>query len=166
MRVVRSVRKRGVYMSWPRKNPGRFSGQQTSSPAGEETGRVVELDPAARAPAPAPVPVRPSAPPAPNGHADADWTRTIDLVGRFADQLKASETRVAELEQAYRDLAERAERELALMAQRLEHAELCAKDAGERRREAEDWLRRIHDAIHKRFGAEMMVSIAREATRR
>ena len=95
----------------------------------------------------------------------ADWTETLQLVNRFADQLRAAEDRVAELERACEELNERAQREIADLAERLENAELHARDAGERRREAEEWLRRIHDTIHKRFGAEMMVSIARDANR-
>jgi hypothetical protein len=146
-------------MRWARQNPDRKSGQQA----------LLRPDGAPEAPTPAPAP--PSPPPRmrlvePKPAPDADWSKTVHLVDRFAAQLKATEARVSELEHAYRELSERAERELALMAHRLEHSELCAKDAGERRREAEEWLRRIHDAIHKRFGADMMVSIARDATRR
>jgi hypothetical protein len=96
----------------------------------------------------------------------ADWSETLRLVDRFADQLRAAEDRVTELERACEELNERAQREIADMTERLENAELHARDAGERRREAEEWLRRIHDTIHKRFGPEMMVAIARDATRR
>lgn len=147
-------------MSWPRQSADTSKGQQPPARAVEAPPRVVELDAGAR-PGPA-LRLRPAGDAAP----EADWSETVRMVHAFADQLRAAERRVAELEEAYRELSERAERELAVMTERLEHADACARDAGERRREAEEWLRRIHDAVHKRFGADMMVSIARDATRR
>ena len=151
-------------MSWPRHNRDRETAPEEAPRRrpSDDAARIAELEAVLRAGAPRrsePAPRATAPTPAP----DADWSDTLRLVHRFGDQLRTAEGRVVELEQAYRELSERAERELALMAQRLEHAELCARDAGERRREAEEWLRRIHDAVHQRFGADMMVSIAREA---
>lgn len=136
-------------------------GQDAPLRAGAEEARIVELEAAVRAGL--------SSRPRRHPMSDvpyADWSETLQLVNRFADQLRAAEERVAELERACEELNERAQREIADMTERLENAELHARDVGERRREAEEWLRRIHDTIHKRFGAEMMVSIARDANRR
>src|SRR5919112_530141 len=122
-----------------------------------------------QSPLQSPEPSGQSAPPRGHAMSDvpyADWTETLQLVNRFADQLRAAEERIAELERACEELSERAQREIADMTERLENAEIHVRDAGERRRDAEEWLRRIHDTIHKRFGAEMMVSIARDANRR
>ena len=110
------------------------SGQSAPLRARVEEARIVELEAAVRAGL--------SSRPRRNPMSDvpyADWTETLRLVNRFADQLRTAEERVAELH---------------------------ARDAGERRRDAEEWLRRIHDTIHKRFGAEMMVTIARDANNR
>src|SRR4051812_25338501 len=128
-------------MSWPRQNPDPPSGQQARARPGAEPARVIPLEGGRPAAAPRVRLVEPE--PA----AEPDWSATLAVVNRAADQLEAAEARVAELERAYEELAKRASRELALMSHGLEHSELCAKDAGERRREAEEWLRRIHDAI-------------------
>jgi chromosome segregation ATPase len=137
------------------------SGQSAPLRARVEEARIVELEAAVRAGL--------SSRPRRNPKSDvpyADWTETLRLVNRFADQLRTAEERVAELERACDELNERAQREIAEMTERLDNAELHARDAGERRRDAEEWLRRIHDTIHKRFGAEMMVTIARDANNR
>jgi hypothetical protein len=137
------------------------SGQSAPPRAKVEEGRIVELEAAVRAG----LSSRPRRSPM-SDVPYADWSETLRLVDRFADQLRAAEERVAELERACEELNERAQREISDMTERLENAELHARDAGERRREAEEWLRRIHDTIHKRFGPEMMVAIARDANRR
>jgi chromosome segregation ATPase len=137
------------------------SGQSAPLRARVEEARIVELEAAVRAGL--------SSRPRRNPMSDvpyADWTETLRLVNRFADQLRTAEERVAELERACDELNERAQREIAEMTERLDNAELHARDAGERRRDAEEWLRRIHDTIHERFGAEMMVTIARDANNR
>lgn len=106
-----------------------------------ETARVVELDPGhrndaaldrARAEQPA---------------ADQDWGETLHMVHRASELLKAAEERVRELEAGNRELAERAAMQAEALQSRVLQAQVRAEEADQRRKEAEEWLRRIHNAI-------------------
>ena len=105
-----------------------------------DTNRVVELDPANRADAfnrarPEDAPV------------DQDWGETLHMVHRASELLRAAEERVRELEDSNRELTERAAMQAEVLQSRVLQAQVRAEEAEQRRRDAEEWLRRIHNAI-------------------
>ena len=115
-------------------------GEQGFAPGGD-SGRVVELDPTSRndlanergrrqEPA-----------------ADQDWGETLHMVHRASELLRAAEARVRELEDSNRELADRAAMQAEVLQSRVLQAQVRAEEAEQRRREAEEWLRRIHNAI-------------------
>ena len=108
---------------------------------GPSSARVVELDPASRNE----VAVERARPQdlAP----DQDWGETLHMVHRASELLRAAEQRVRELEDSNRELAERAAMQAEVLQGRVLQAQVRAEEAEQRRREAEDWLRRIHTAI-------------------
>ena len=110
-------------------------------------GRVVEIDAAIRAAlSAAREPRRGEAP-------EQDWRGTLDLVHRASDLLRAAEERVRDLEDGNREIAERATRETEMLEARIAQAQARADAAEQRRRDAEEWLRRIHGAIAEHFRA-------------
>jgi hypothetical protein len=82
------------------------------------------------------------------------WSGTLDLVLRASEKLVASEERVRGLEAEVRELTEMAALEIQQL--RAEIADLQRKlhDAEAGRRHAEDWLRRLNDAVRERFTLE------------
>ena len=115
--------------------------EQGFARGGSETSRVVELDPASRNDAALDRARRQE--PA----ADHDWGETLHMVHRASELLKAAEERVRELENSNRELAERAAMQAEVLQGRVLQAQVRADEADQRRREAEEWLRRIHNAI-------------------
>jgi hypothetical protein len=115
-------------------------GEQGSARGGD-TGRVVELDAASRND-PALHRARRD-----QRATDRDWGETLDLVLRASELLKAAEERVRELETSNRELAERAAMQAEALQSRVLQAQVRAEEADQRRKEAEEWLRRIHNAI-------------------
>ncbi len=116
-------------------------GEQGFARGGAETGRVVELDPASRGETGGDRARRQE--PA----VDQDWGETLHMVHRASELLKAAEERVRELESSNRELAERATMQAEVLQGRVLQAQLRADEADQRRKEAEEWLRRIHNAI-------------------
>jgi predicted RNase H-like nuclease (RuvC/YqgF family) len=115
--------------------------------ADPDAGHIVELGSAIRAALAANRGPRRDAP------AEQDWGQTLDLVQRASDVLKSAEQRVRELEESNRSLAERAAREAEVLEARVLQAQIRAEDAEQRRRDAEEWLRRIHNAILEHLSA-------------
>jgi hypothetical protein len=112
----------------------------------EEATRIVELDPAIRAAIAGARESRRDA------SAEQDWGETLQMVHRASDLLRAAEERVRELEASNRDLAERAAMQAEALQGRLLQAQVRADEAEQRRKEAEEWLRRIHGAIVENLG--------------
>ena len=108
---------------------------------GSGSARVVELDPASRNDDAVERTSRQD--PAP----DHDWGKTLHMVHRASELLRAAEERVRELEDSNRELAERAAMQAEVLQSRVLQAQGRAEEAEQRRREAEEWLRRIHNAI-------------------
>jgi hypothetical protein len=108
---------------------------------GTEGSRVVELDPGSRSEA-ALERARRQEP-----EVDQDWGETLHMVHRASELLKAAEERVRELENSNRELAERAAMQAEVLQSRVLQAQVRTEEAEQRRREAEEWLRRIHNAI-------------------
>jgi hypothetical protein len=108
---------------------------------GAETGLVVELDPASRND------VAVARGRRQDPAADQDWGETLHMVHRASELLRAAEERVRELEASNRELAERAAMQAEVLQSRVLQAQVRAEEAEQRRREAEEWLRRIHNAI-------------------
>ncbi len=85
------------------------------------------------------------------GSSVEDWSGTLDLVLRAGERLVASDERVRDLEGELRELTDTAALEIQqLRAQVADlQRQLNAEEAG--RRHAEDWLRRLNDAVRERF---------------
>ena len=90
------------------------------------------------------------------GSSAEDWTGTLDLVLRAGERLVESNARVRDLEIELRELTQSASDEIErLRAQLVDlQGQLAAAEAG--RRHAEDWLRRLTDAVRERFSPEVI----------
>jgi len=88
------------------------------------------------------------------GSSGADWTGTLDLVLRASEKLVASEERVRDLEREVRELTETASLEIQQLRAQVADLQRQLHDAEAGRRHAEDWLRRLNDAIRERFSFE------------
>jgi hypothetical protein len=115
------------------------TGEQPFVRTGAEASRVVELDPGSRSEAAVARRQEPDV--------DQDWGETLHMVHRASELLKAAEERVRELENSNRELAERAAMQAEVLQSRVLQAQVRTEEAEQRRREAEEWLRRIHNAI-------------------
>lgn len=101
---------------------------------------------------------------------DIDWTETLDLIERTGAALTAREERTRELEGEVRELAERTTTEIQRLQAQIAALEERLHVSERRRTHAEDWLRRIHEAIVDRFdlgpvaGAEDRTTSAAQAS--
>ncbi len=88
------------------------------------------------------------------GSSAEDWTGTLDLVLRAGERLVESDARVRDLEVELRELTQSASDEIErLRAQLVDlQGQLASAEAG--RRHAEDWLRRLTDAVREHFSPE------------
>ena len=84
-----------------------------------------------------------------------DWTETLELVHRAASRLVSTDERVRDLEAELRELGDSAAEEIQrLRAEVVDlQRQLDAADAG--RRNAEEWLRRLHTAVLEQFSAQL-----------
>jgi hypothetical protein len=83
-----------------------------------------------------------------------DWAFALDAVYRAAETMRTNEEQSRETETRSMDLVEKAIKELKTAENRLQAAESAGAAAAERARdaearagEAEEWLKRLHDAI-------------------
>ncbi len=83
-----------------------------------------------------------------------DWAFALDAVYRAAETMQVSEEQARQTETQSMELVEKAIKELKLAEGRLHAAESAGATAAERAREAEtraaeaeEWLKRLHDAI-------------------
>jgi len=83
-----------------------------------------------------------------------DWSGTLDLVLRASEKLVASEERVRDLEAEVRELTESASQEIEQLRAQVADLQRQLNDAEAGRRHAEDWLRRLNDAVRERFRHE------------
>jgi len=98
---------------------------------------------------------RPSAVrPRPSNRGQNDWAFALDAVYRAAETMRVNEEQARETEVRSMDLVEKAIKELKTAEGRLQAAESAgaaaaerARDAEVRAQEAEEWLKRLHDAI-------------------
>lgn len=88
---------------------------------------------------------------APSGN---DWTGTLDLVLRAGESLIAGQERVRDLEAEVRDLSESASLEIQQLRAEVADLQRQLHEAEAGRWHAEDWLRRLTDAVRARFSPE------------
>ena len=83
-----------------------------------------------------------------------DWSGTLDLVLRASEKLVGSDERVRDLEVEVRELTESASQDVQQLRAQLAdlQRQLAEADAG--RGHAEEWLRRLTEAVRERFDFE------------
>jgi chromosome segregation ATPase len=85
------------------------------------------------------------------GSSGEDWSGTLDLVLRASEELVASVERVRDLEVEVRELTESASQEIQQLRSQVADLQRRLDDAQSRRQHAEDWLRRLTEAVRDRF---------------
>jgi hypothetical protein len=83
-----------------------------------------------------------------------DWSGTLDLVLRASEKLVASDERVRDLEVEVRELTESASQEMQQLWAQVADLQRQLNEADAGRRHAEDWLRRLTEAVRERFDFE------------
>ncbi|HET9903251.1 MAG TPA: hypothetical protein VFQ27_06065 [Xanthobacteraceae bacterium] len=90
----------------------------------------------------------------PQSRGHNDWAFALEAVYRAAESMRTVEERARETEARSMELVEKAIKELKTAESRLQAAESAGAAAAERARdaemraaEAEEWLKRLHDAI-------------------
>jgi hypothetical protein len=83
-----------------------------------------------------------------------DWSGTLDLVLRASEKLVASDERVRDLEVEVRELTESASQEMQQLRAQVADLQRQLNEADAGRRHAEDWLRRLTEAVRERFDFE------------
>jgi chromosome segregation ATPase len=92
-----------------------------------------------------------AAPERPDAGSGDDWSGTLDLVLRASEKLVASEERVRDLEVEVRELTESAAQEIQQLRAQVAVLQHQLSDADAARQHAEDWLRRLTEAVRERF---------------
>ena len=83
--------------------------------------------------------------------AQVDWNETLELIERTGTAISARDERTRELEAEVRDLADRTTQEIQRLQAEIATLEDRLQASEARRTHAEEWLRRVHDAIIDRF---------------
>ena len=83
-----------------------------------------------------------------------DWSGTLDLVLRASEKLVASDERVRDLEVELRELTESTSAQIDEMRAQVADLQRQLHEAEAGRRHAEEWLRRLTQAVRERFDLE------------
>ena len=83
-----------------------------------------------------------------------DWIGTLELVLRTGERLNASEARVRDLEAEVRELRETASLQLQQLGAQAADLQRQLQESEADRKHAEDWLRRLTDAVRERLDLE------------
>ena len=86
--------------------------------------------------------------------AGEDWSGTLDLVLRAGEKLVAGEERVRTLEAELRGLTESTSQAIQQLRAQVSDLQDQLDNAAAGRGHAEDWLRRLSDAVRERFNFE------------
>jgi hypothetical protein len=88
---------------------------------------------------------------APTASPSEDWSGTLDLVTAAANRLVTTEERVRDVGRELHRVRETTSQEIARLEAEVAELQRDLTEALEGRRHAEDWLRRLTDAVRERF---------------
>ena len=80
-------------------------------------------------------------------HAPQDWMHTLDAIHRASDALRARDERITALETELNELRAEASEALAALQAHISSLQEQLASMDERRAHAEQWLRRLHEAV-------------------
>jgi chromosome segregation ATPase len=87
----------------------------------------------------------------PTSAAIEDWSGTLDLINSARDRLVTTEHRVGDLERELNGVRHDANDQIERLQTQVAELQRDLTEALEGRRHAEDWLRRLNDAVRERF---------------